>query len=265
MLAHRAASWISDPKMPAAVRSGGQEFLTRMQHESFPLFSGAETPKGITSALSGIFARLRGGAAGMPGDGATAARQYADFWNHILMGPPDKDGQPEVSESLYAGLAETMFRTWETATNRAADAERQRSDFADLISWWREDLEKNPEPPSSAIHPFQNSFGDPLARLLRGDGRGPGAPYLWQPADELDARAHDLGGLLDGSDPLSAAVNAKIEQARLTQAPEQFLDLTKWFFSLRQPTDPPALLALFDTPDQAVEATNAPRPQTRTP
>jgi hypothetical protein len=263
LLALHAAAWMADPGMPAALRNGSQEFLNRMPQEHFPLFSGAETPKGVANAVSGVLARLRSDSGSKSGAGVAVSRQYADFWNHLLMGPPNQQGQKQISGSLYNGLAETMFRTWETATNRAADITRQRGCFEGLLHWWRDDLEKSPEPPSSGTYAFQNGLGDPLQRLLRGEGRTNSSPYVWEPADKMESETRDVSSQLDSSGPLSDAVKTSIEHAHLNDAPEQFLDLAKWYFGLHRASDPPQVRALFELANSSTPAAPPPQSVTR--
>jgi hypothetical protein len=263
LLVSRAATWMADPGMPEALRNGSQEFLNRMPEERFPLFSGAETPKGVANALSGVLARLRSNSGGMSGTGKAASRQYADFWSRLLMAPPKQQGQQQISSSLYNGLAETMFRTWETTTNREADIARQRVCFEGLLNWWREDLEKTPEPPSSSTYAFQNSLGDPLQRLLRGEGRTNSSPYVWEPADKMESETRDVSGQLDSSGPLSNAAKTSIERTHLNEAPEQFLDLAKWYFSLHRASDPPQLQVLFELANSITATAPAPQSVTR--
>ena len=125
-----------------------------------------------------------------------------------------------LKKCIGAAFAEPFFRN---------DFGGQKKSWENLLKGWRELHDETLQDPAlkkdRLVLAFQSDFSRIAMDLFKGKGRPEGCTeYLMKPADDL-----------------------KKEKGIRESAPQEYLQLCQWFFSLKKASDPPQIKALFST------------------
>ncbi len=221
-LIRKAIIWQSDPECPRSVIGGARRFIDGISSQPYSLLKSVESPAGVTSILTEIFAQLRIAKF----DVSDAKIKYFNFYEELLLSN-ESSLEIRISDGLSQILTETMFQTWKKP--EYSDIISQKVHFEKLVRWWRSQIKSTAPQDPLWFKSFYSGFGNVLNQLIRGEDRGDNnIPYLWEPVDKLEK-------VLDFK---NAELDKEGGQDKALRPPDKLLDLMDWFYSLSEHNDP---------------------------